>query len=196
MGLHAAAWLTTPARGAAQRRRREEEEARRATSERYKERMRKVSELNKKGLPAMPFTRVYSVFNHANLWVNVQRGVGDRVLLHPAELSYDFGGSMGEDDHGEEDGSWIPLWNAHTSRGKQPTCFFDMRGLGPPLSEDRVEDVQAELTLELEEGLVNVRASKELATSLAPKLSKKIQDVLSAMHAVRARAGAQSPRRR
>jgi hypothetical protein len=133
----------------------------------------------------MPYSEVCVVFNHRNLWVNLQARVDPdtkarRVLRDPALIVYDMDSLA--------DMVWLPFQvrgPAAAQRGRAPrgagiVCHYTARSLSSQLASDQVAELQARIQEELDAGLVNLRLSVDASTKLAPALRSKMRDLLEA----------------
>lgn len=167
-----------------------------------------IAELNAASPPdPTPYTRLYAVVNHENVFLNAQTRMGDRSTPEwsPALLTYNL-------ETGEADNAWVPVINSRRGAKEavraaparacgevgdltalaspgipstQAASFFSTRGLAPKLSEDRVEALEHEITEELEAGITNERVAANIPTRLAPSLRRAIERYMMAKHEVR-----------
>lgn len=161
---------------AEEQRRQEAELAKIKSTPAYKRRMKLIEQLlTSEKPPVMPYQSLFAVFNPKNLWFNVNRRK-KTPLSDPREVSYDF-------ERGFEDFAWLPLIQpGRRGVGAEPVAFYPARGLASRMSEDRVEELQNEVTDELEAGIVNYRNALNYRTKMAPAMRSPILDVLIAQH--------------
>ncbi len=105
----------------------------------------------------IPYTSLIAVFNHRNMWINVQDSAD------PCEIAYDF-----ED---EEASGWLPALPGEYTRKKASKTFIcpnsRPRSLGPKATEDIVATLQKEIKFEIESGIDNYRDSSNRRTTFA-----------------------------
>ena len=115
--------------------------------------------------PKLPFSEIIAVFNHKNIWANVQETT-DVQRVH-----YNL----------EDSSGWVPVLDADNMDYVSP--HYSARNLSPKLTEEKVAVLQREILDELEAGLENFRSSHNVETHFGPpSLSKLISKVLEARH--------------
>mmetsp|Transcript_21969 Transcript_21969/g.35332 ORF Transcript_21969/g.35332 Transcript_21969/m.35332 type:complete len:1485 (-) Transcript_21969:798-5252(-) len=120
----------------------------------------------------MPYERLAFVFNHQNLWVNIQHTDDPRAMTYDVEDGPQYG--------------WAPV--VRTKPGACMTSIsphYSNRTLGPKLTEEKVSELQHEMTREITSGIYNFRTTHNVETRFAEeetRIPKLIYDVLVAKH--------------
>mmetsp|Transcript_5554 Transcript_5554/g.9056 ORF Transcript_5554/g.9056 Transcript_5554/m.9056 type:complete len:500 (+) Transcript_5554:3-1502(+) len=121
---------------------------------------------------AMPYRKLACVFNHQNLWVNIQNVEDPRAMTFEIE-------------EGEHCG-WLPVLDVKPgTQYSGITPHYPLRTLGPKLTEEKVSELQSSVIHEVQSGIENYRDTYNVGTRFAEVssgLPRKIREVLEAKH--------------
>lgn len=130
----------------------------------------------------VPYRSLVAVFNHKNIWLNVQDSTD------PFLMSYDF-------QLGTRAG-WEPVINQgygttkkgtpRTWKGTTVFPFYETPVLAPPISSERVQQLEESITMSVMAYLTNARDAANLPTKWAKnEIGPVLADVLTAEQALR-----------
>ncbi|GBG28450.1 Synaptotagmin-C [Hondaea fermentalgiana] len=123
-------------------------------------------------ISSMPYRKLACVFNHENVWFNIQNTSDPRAMTFEIEEGIDCG--------------WLPAID--TKPGAHPSNVsphYRSRPFGPRLTEEKVSELQNNVMHEVSSGIENYRNTYDVPTRIAEAASglpRKIREVLDAKH--------------